>query len=247
MDFAFILDPLPELRAYKDSSISMMRELARRGHRLFALEQGDLLWDAGRTCGRARPLEVFGPTTTTGIARATARCASSREFAAVMMRKDPPFDMEYVYSTYLLECAEREGARVFNRPRAIRDNNEKLSIAKFPQFTAPTLVTRDSERIGEFIDDARRRGGEAARRHGRHLDVPRRRGGPQPQRDRRDGVAPRPDDGDGAALPAGDRRRRQAHPPRRRRGGSRTASRASRSRARRAATSPRAGAARRGR
>ena len=59
------------------------------------------------------------------------------------MRKDPPFDMEYVYSTYLLEAAEREGARVFNRPRAIRDHNEKLAIAEFPEFTAPTLVTRD--------------------------------------------------------------------------------------------------------
>jgi glutathione synthase len=69
-----------------------------------------------------------------------------------VMRKDPPFDMEYVYATYLLEAAEREGARVFNRPRAIRDNNEKMAIAKFGEFVAPTLVTRDAERIGAFID-----------------------------------------------------------------------------------------------
>jgi glutathione synthase len=68
------------------------------------------------------------------------------------MRKDPPFDMEYVYATYLLEAAEREGARVFNRPRAIRDNNEKMAIAKFGEFIAPTLVTRDAARIGAFID-----------------------------------------------------------------------------------------------
>ncbi len=76
-----------------------------------------------------------------------------KDFAAVIMRKDPPFDMEYVYSTYLLECAEREGARIFNRPRAIRDNNEKMAITKFAEFIAPTLVTRDAALIGAFIDE----------------------------------------------------------------------------------------------
>jgi len=152
MDFAFILDPLPELKAYKDSSIAMMRELARRGHRLFALEQADLFWDEGRTCGNARPLTLSdddhawyreGPPELRPLA----------EYTAVIMRKDPPFDMEYVFSTYLLECAEREGARVFNKPRAIRDFNEKLAIAKFQEFIAPTLVTRDAHRIREFIDE----------------------------------------------------------------------------------------------
>ncbi len=152
MDIAFILDPLRELKAYKDSSIAMMRELARRGHRIFALEQGDLFWDAGVTRARARPLELFaddhawhreGPEE---VRRLT-------EFAATIMRKDPPFDMEYVYSTYLLECAEREGARVFNRPRAIRDHNEKLAIAKFADFISPTLVTRDAALIAQFIDE----------------------------------------------------------------------------------------------
>ena len=76
-------------------------------------------------------------------------------FAAVLMRKDPPFDMEYVYSTYLLELAESEGAKVINRPRAIRDYNEKMAIARFPEFTAPTLVTRDAELISAFIDEHR--------------------------------------------------------------------------------------------
>ena len=75
------------------------------------------------------------------------------EFAAVLMRKDPPFDLEYVYSTYLLEQAEAAGARVFNRPRAIRDNNEKLAIAPFHEFIAPTLVTRDAELVQAFIDE----------------------------------------------------------------------------------------------
>jgi glutathione synthase len=71
------------------------------------------------------------------------------------MRKDPPFDMEYVYATYLLETAEGEGARVFNAPRAIRDHNEKLAITRFADFIAPTLVTRDAARVHEFIDTHR--------------------------------------------------------------------------------------------
>ena len=76
-------------------------------------------------------------------------------FDAVLMRKDPPFDLEYVTSTWLLEQAEREGARVFNRPDAIRDHNEKLAIAEFPDFVAPTLVTRDPQRLHAFIDEQR--------------------------------------------------------------------------------------------
>ena len=152
MDFAFILDPLPELKAYKDSSIAMMRELARRGHRLFALEQHDLFWNAGSTCARARPL-LLHEDDHDWYAVESEVVRPLRDFAAVVMRKDPPFDMEYVFSTYLLECAEREGARVFNRPRAIRDFNEKLAIAKFQEFIAPTLVTRDASRIAEFIDE----------------------------------------------------------------------------------------------
>ena len=74
-------------------------------------------------------------------------------FDAVVMRKDPPFDMEFVASTWLLDAAVREGARVFNRPAALRDHNEKLAIAEFPQFVAPTLVTREPERLHAFIDE----------------------------------------------------------------------------------------------
>ena len=152
MDFAFIVDPLPHLKAYKDSSIAMMRALAKRGHRLFAMEQRDLLWDSGRTCGRARPIEVRDDDHDWyRVGDAVLR--ELTHFSAVIMRKDPPFDMEYVYSTYLLECAEREGARIYNRPRAIRDHNEKLAIAKFREFIAPTLVTRDMALVAQFIDD----------------------------------------------------------------------------------------------
>ncbi len=151
MDVAFILDPLPELKAYKDSSIAMMRALERRGHRIFALGQADISWDAGVTRGAARAL-ALSDDDHDWYRPGEPETRPLKDFAAVIMRKDPPFDMEYVYSTYLLECAEREGARIFNRPRAVRDNNEKMAITKFAEFIAPTLVTRDEALIGAFID-----------------------------------------------------------------------------------------------
>ena len=152
MEFAFIVDPLPLLKAYKDSSVAMMRALAARGHRVFVLEQHDVYWQNGATRARVVPLVLSADDHAWYEAGAPEERAL-KDFAAVMMRKDPPFDMEYVYSTYLLERAELEGARVFNRPRAIRDNNEKLAIARFPELIAPTLVTRDAGRIASFIDE----------------------------------------------------------------------------------------------
>ena len=152
MDFAFVLDPLPDLKAYKDSSVAMMRSLATRGHRVFALAQPDIYWQDGATHARTRPLELRDDDHD-WYAAGEPEERPLKSFAAVLMRKDPPFDMEYVYSTYLLEAAEREGARVFNRPRAVRDYNEKMAIADFPDYIAPTLVTRDTRRIGEFIDE----------------------------------------------------------------------------------------------
>jgi glutathione synthase len=151
MDFAFILDPLISLKAYKDSSVAMMRALVARGHRVFALEPADLFWDARGVQARVVPLTVTSDNDDWYRA-GEPEDRDLRDFAAVLMRKDPPFDMEYVYATYLLETAERDGARVYNRPRAIRDNNEKLAIAKFAEFVAPTLVTRDAGRINAFID-----------------------------------------------------------------------------------------------
>jgi glutathione synthase len=137
----------------------MMRALARRGHAVYALQQSDIYWnsnasarsDAPSTRARVVPLALHDDDHDWYSASAPQDRAL-RDFAAVVMRKDPPFDMEYVYTTYLLEAAEREGARVFNRPRAIRDHNEKFAIARFAKFIAPTLVTRDAGRIDAFID-----------------------------------------------------------------------------------------------
>jgi glutathione synthase len=151
MDFAFILDPLPSLKAYKDSSVAMMRALAARGHAVYALAPADLCWDAGTVRARVVALAVTDDDHDWYRAGASEDRALA-DFAAVLQRKDPPFDMEYVYATYLLELAERQGARVFNRPRAIRDHNEKLAIARFGEFIAPTLVSRDPDRINAFVD-----------------------------------------------------------------------------------------------
>src|SRR5437762_2874336 len=152
MDFAFIVDPLPLLKAYKDSSVAMMRALAARGHRVFAIMQQDVYWEDGVTSARATPLTLKSDDHDWYEAGEVQERAL-KDYAAVVMRKDPPFDMEYVYSTYLLEEAEHEGARVFNRPRAIRDYNEKMAIARFRDFIAPTMVTRDASRVSEFIDE----------------------------------------------------------------------------------------------
>jgi glutathione synthase len=152
MDFAFLLDPLPLLKAYKDSSVAMMRSLAARDHVVYAGEPAGLYWRDGATGARFRRLALYDDDHHWYDAFEPEERRLT-DFAAVLMRKDPPFDMEYVYATYLLEAAEREGARVFNEPRAIRNYNEKMAITEFREFTAPTLVTRDAARIHHFIDD----------------------------------------------------------------------------------------------
>jgi len=150
----FIVDPLESLKAYKDSSVAMMRALVRRGHRVHAMLQSDLAWSSGTTDAFSRELELRDDDHDWYRAHEPRRRRLA-DFDAVIMRKDPPFDLEYVYSTYLLERAEAEGARVFNAPRAIRDHNEKMAIAKFPEFVVPTLVARDAALVHAFIDEHR--------------------------------------------------------------------------------------------
>ena len=152
MDVAFIVDPLTGLKPYKDTSIAMMRALARRGHRIYAMQQDALWWRGGGTRATVQHL-TLGASDDDWHRAGDAEVRELAQFAAVMMRKDPPFDMEYVYSTYILEQAEAAGARVFNRPRAIRDNNEKMAIAPFHEFISPTLVTRDADLVQAFIDE----------------------------------------------------------------------------------------------
>ena len=154
MRLALILDPLEDIKTYKDTSFAIMREAAVRGHELYVLQQGDVVLQSGTVLGYARRLEMrHKDHAWYALGEPVAEALSA--FDAVMMRKDPPFDMEYVFSTYLLELAETQGARILNKPSSIRDYNEKLAIAKFPQFMAPTLVTRQMELIRTFIGEQR--------------------------------------------------------------------------------------------
>ncbi|MCO5101671.1 MAG: glutathione synthase [Burkholderiaceae bacterium] len=155
MRLLVILDPLSQIKTYKDTTYAMMVEAATRGHALFVCGQHQLSYANERAMVVATPLQITDDTGSGGPWYALGAPAPGpvAAFDAVLMRKDPPFDMEYVYSTYLLEQAVREGARVFNDPRAIRDHNEKLSVAEFPQFAAPTLVTRSADALRAFVDE----------------------------------------------------------------------------------------------
>lgn len=152
LNLAFIVDPLDHLKPAKDSSIAMMREAGRRGHAVFAIQRESLFWrEAGLGATATRlELQVSGEAWCDVQA---SRRMSLADFDAVVMRQDPPFDFEYVTATWLLACAEAQGVRVFNRPSAIRDHNEKIAITEFPQFTATTLVARGAVELDAFIDE----------------------------------------------------------------------------------------------
>jgi glutathione synthase len=151
MDLLFVADPLAAFKPYKDSTYAMMREAAARGHRVLACEPKDLAWSRGeRVSATVREIEITGDLDDWYAEAAAPARTALADVQAVLMRKDPPFDSEYFYATHLLEQAEREGARVFNKPRALRDHPEKLAILEFPQWIGPTLVTRDAAEIRRF-------------------------------------------------------------------------------------------------
>ncbi|MGH8808453.1 MAG: glutathione synthase, partial [Noviherbaspirillum sp.] len=149
MKFAFLADPLDHFKTYKDTTYAMMVEAARRGHHIYAFQQKDMAFNAGAVTANIARITLTGDAKDWYRAE-TPIAMQLSEFDAVMVRKDPPFNMEYVYLTYLLEIAEKQGARIFNRPEAIRSHNEKLAIAQFAEFTSPTLVTSDAVRIRAF-------------------------------------------------------------------------------------------------
>jgi glutathione synthase len=152
MKFAFIVDPLAKLKAYKDSSIAMMREAASRGHAVYAIQRATLAARDGVVSARAQRLALaaddhdWSSVVAESIEPLTA-------FDAVLMRQDPPFDFEYVAATWLLERAQAAGAKIWNDPRAIRDHSEKVAIVEFPQFIATTLVARDARDLDAFIEE----------------------------------------------------------------------------------------------
>ena len=150
MKLLFVADPLESFKTYKDSTFAMMREAASRGHELLACEARDLSWQrGGEVSAQSRRFTLTGDAHA-WFAPEVHRVVKLREVDAVLMRSDPPFDSEYFYATHLLQQAEREGARVFNKPATLRDHPEKLAILEFPQFIGPTLVTRHAAEIRAF-------------------------------------------------------------------------------------------------
>ncbi|HWL62939.1 MAG TPA: glutathione synthase [Steroidobacteraceae bacterium] len=157
---AVVMDPIRELKYAKDTSLAMLLAAQARGHELWYLEQSDLYLRDGQARGRARPLTVKAdPAGWYTLGDVADQPLGG--FDAILMRKDPPFDMEFIYTTYILERAEVAGALVVNRPAGLRDMNEKVYTAWFPEFCAPTLVTRDMAAMDAF-----------AREHGRVVVKP---------------------------------------------------------------------------
>ncbi len=152
MRILFIVDPLSTFKIYKDSTFAMMREATARGYAIYTCLQSQLTLAGNVVETVATPIALTGNEEDgqEWYRAGDARLLPLTGFDAVLMRKDPPFDMEYVTSTWLLEIAERQGARVFNKPQAIRDHSEKLAIAQFREFTVPTIVSRDAKRLRDF-------------------------------------------------------------------------------------------------
>ena len=150
MRIAVVMDPIASVNYKKDSTLAMLWAAAKRGHELFYLEAGDLSLREGRAYGRLSPLQVFeDPEKWFELGEAELRPLA--EMDAILMRKDPPFDMNFIYATYLLERAESEGVLVVNKPQSLRDCNEKLFATAFADCMVPTIVTSRSAELRAFI------------------------------------------------------------------------------------------------
>lgn len=149
MDLLFIADPLESFKVSKDSTLAMMRVAQEAGHQLWFCESRNVLWKNNLVIADCQSL-VVKPSSTSWFELGEIESRALNAFSAVMMRTDPPFDIEYLNTTWLLSAAVRQGAKVFNNPNAIRDHSEKLSITEFPELIPPTLVTRELNAIEAF-------------------------------------------------------------------------------------------------
>jgi glutathione synthase len=149
MDLLFIADPLESFKIQKDSTFSMMRVAQEAGHHLWFCQSKNVLWKDDLVISDCQSLAIK-PSSTTWFELGDMESRSLKSFSAVLMRTDPPFDIEYLNTTWLLSAAARQGAKVFNNPSAVRDHSEKLSITEFPELIPPTLVTRELAAVERF-------------------------------------------------------------------------------------------------
>lgn len=149
MELLFIADPLETFKVNKDSTLAMMRVAQEAGHKLWFCESRNILWKRNSVTADCRPL-IIKPSSTSWFELGAVQDRALNSFSAVLMRTDPPFDIEYLNTTWMLSAAVRQGAKVLNHPEAIRDHSEKLSITEFPELIPPTLVTRELSAIQAF-------------------------------------------------------------------------------------------------
>lgn len=150
MQLLFVADPLESFNTKKDTTFAMMREAQRRGHTIFATQPKDMSWQVGgKVMAQVREIRLTGDAHAWFEELAVAQQALAA-FDAVLMRKDPPFDSEFFYATHMLTQAEREGAKVFNKPAALREHPEKMAVMEFPEVLGPTLITRSAQDIRAF-------------------------------------------------------------------------------------------------
>lgn len=152
LKLGIVMDPIGKIKIKKDTSFSMLLEAQARGYQLFYMELNDFYLRDGRTYARMREL-VVERNELSWFGFISQKEAPLDDLDVVLIRKDPPFDQEYIYVTYLLECAENKGLTVVNKPRSLRDANEKLFTAWFQHCCAPTLVAREAHKIREFLHE----------------------------------------------------------------------------------------------
>jgi len=149
MDFLFIADPLESFKVKKDSTLAIMRAAQEAGHHLWFCQSRNILWRDDLVVADCQTL-VIKPSSTSWFELGSIESRSLKSFSVVFMRTDPPFDIEYLNTTWLLSAAVRQGAKVLNDPAAVRDHSEKLSITEFAELIPPTLVTRELSAVEKF-------------------------------------------------------------------------------------------------
>jgi len=148
--FGVVMDPIGSINYKKDTTLALLLAAQRRGYRLFYMEQQHLFLEDGNPRAEVRPLKVIeNPFKWYELDEASS--IPLEELDVILMRKDPPFDSEFIYSTYILEAAERRGTLVVNKPQSLRDCNEKVFATEFPDCTPPLLVSRDEYRLKKFL------------------------------------------------------------------------------------------------
>ncbi|MBT8107027.1 MAG: glutathione synthase, partial [Gammaproteobacteria bacterium] len=150
LKLGIIMDPIDSITPYKDSSLAMLLEAGRRAAEIHYFEQKDVRLLSGKALGQSTLLRVRDDNDD-WYALGEQREIALGDLDSILMRKDPPFDMEYVYTTYILDRAEQDGALIVNAPRSLRDMNEKAYTAWFPELTPTTLITRSMDEMKAFL------------------------------------------------------------------------------------------------